>query len=185
MAHKLKPGEVMVLENTRFHKEEKAGDEAFAKALSKLGDVYINDAFGTAHRAHASTTTVAQFFDRDSRAFGLLLEGELKNAAKVTENPERPLCAITGGAKVSDKLLLLERMIDFVDTLIVGGGMAYTFAKALGGNIGGSLCEDDKIDLAKDLIQKAKDRGVQLLLPEDSVAADKFAADANTQITKT
>lgn len=177
----LQPGDVLVLENTRFQKEEKNGDEAFAKALANLADCYINDAFGTAHRAHASTTTVAQYFDADHKAFGLLMDKELLNAKKVTDNPARPLVAIVGGAKVSDKILLLESMLDFVDHLIIGGGMAYTFMKAQGGQIGNSLCEDDKLDLANTLLQQAEQKGVKVYLPEDSIAADRFAADAATQ----
>jgi phosphoglycerate kinase len=177
----LKAGEVLVLENTRFQKEEAKGDEAFAKQLAALGDIYINDAFGTAHRAHASTTTVAQFFDADSKSFGFLLSKELENAKKVTENPARPLTSIVGGAKVSDKILLLDKMIEFVDNLIIGGGMAYTFMKAQGGNIGNSLCEEDKLDLALSLLEKAKARGVKVYLPEDSVAADQFSESANKQ----
>jgi phosphoglycerate kinase len=177
----LKAGEVLVLENTRFQKEEAKGNEAFAKQLAALGDIYINDAFGTAHRAHASTTTVAQFFDADSKSFGFLLSKELENAKKVTENPARPLTSIVGGAKVSDKILLLDKMIEFVDNLIIGGGMAYTFMKAQGGNIGNSLCEEDKLDLALSLLEKAKARGVKVYLPEDSIAADQFSESANKQ----
>jgi len=182
-AQNLQSGEVLVLENTRFYKEEKNGDKDFAEKLSQLADIYINDAFGTAHRAHASTTTVAQFFDNAHKSFGYLLEKELLNAAKVTNEPQRPLTAIVGGAKVSDKILLLDRMIDFVDNLIIGGGMAYTFFKAQGGDIGNSLCEEDKLDLALRLLAKAKTKGVKVLLPQDSISADKFSADANTQIT--
>ncbi|MEM6724935.1 MAG: phosphoglycerate kinase [Bacteroidota bacterium] len=177
----LKPGEVLVLENTRFSPSEKKGAEAFARGMADLADIYVNDAFGTAHRAHASTTTVAQYFDKDHRAFGFLMQKEIQNANKVLRSPERPLTAIIGGAKVSDKILLLERLIEFVDNLIVGGGMAYTFKKALGGSIGNSLCEDDKLDLARSLVEKANARGVQLLLPEDSILADQFDANANTQ----
>lgn len=177
----LQPGDVLVLENTRFQKEEKKGDEAFAQALAQLADCYINDAFGTAHRAHASTTTVAQYFAPESKAFGLLMEKELLNAKKVTDNPERPLVAIVGGAKVSDKILLLDSMLDFVDHLIIGGGMAYTFMKAQGGQIGNSLCEEDKLELALSLLQKAENKGVKVYLPIDSIAADRFAADATTQ----
>ena len=180
-ASALKAGEVLVLENTRFQKEESKGDESFAKQLAALGDIYINDAFGTAHRAHASTTTVAQFFDADSKSFGFLLNKELENAKKVTENPARPLTSIVGGAKVSDKILLLDKMIEFVDNLIIGGGMAYTFMKAQGGNIGHSLCEEDKLDLALNLLEKAKARGVKVYLPEDSIAADQFSESANKQ----
>ncbi|MGB0864628.1 MAG: phosphoglycerate kinase [Saprospiraceae bacterium] len=180
-ASALKAGEVLVLENTRFQKEESKGDESFAKQLAALGDIYINDAFGTAHRAHASTTTVAQFFDADSKSFGFLLNKELENAKKVTENPARPLTSIVGGAKVSDKILLLDKMIEFVDNLIIGGGMAYTFMKAQGGNIGHSLCEEDKLDLALNLLEKAKARGVKVYLPEDSIAADQFSESADKQ----
>ncbi len=181
-ADKLKPGEVLLLENTRFNEGETKGDEAFAKALSELGDVYINDAFGTAHRAHASTTVIARYFDKDHKDFGLLMESEILNAEKVLNNPRRPLVAITGGAKVSDKLLLLEKLIDFADTVIIGGGMAYTFFKAQGGNIGDSLCEDDKLDLVLQLMAQAKEKGTTLLLPVDNVAADRFHRDANTRI---
>lgn len=179
-ASELQAGEILLLENTRFNSGEKKGDEAFAKSLSELADFYVNDAFGTAHRAHASTTTVAQFFDKGQKEFGFLMENEIKNAHKVLNQPERPLTAIVGGAKVSDKILLLERLIDFVDNLIVGGGMAYTFMKAGGGSIGNSLVESDKLDLARKLVEKAQEKGVQLLLPADSIIADKFAADANT-----
>lgn len=178
----LSAGEVLVLENTRFYAGESKGDEAFAKLLAGLADFYVNDAFGTAHRAHASTTTVAQFFDKDHKSFGLLLAGELESAKRVTENPARPLTSIVGGAKVSDKILLLEKMIDFVDNLVIGGGMAYTFIKAQGGEIGSSLCEEDKMELALSLLEKAKEKGVNVYLPIDSVIADKFAADANTQV---
>jgi phosphoglycerate kinase len=178
MAADLKPGEVLVLENTRFNPGETKGDEAMAKELAKLGDIYLNDAFGTAHRAHASTTTVAQFFDKDAKGFGFLMQKEIENANKVLNNPERPLTAIIGGAKVSDKILLLEKLIDFVNTLIVGGGMAYTFIKAQGGQVGNSLVEDDRLELAKQLLEKAKAKGVNLLLPVDSIVADQFSNDA-------
>jgi len=179
-ASALKPGEVLILENLRFYKEEEKGDLAFAEKLSKLGDLYVNDAFGTAHRAHASTTIVAQFFKE--KCAGLVMAAELDNAKKVMENANKPFTAIMGGAKISDKLLIIERLLDKVNHLIIGGGMAYTFFKALGGNIGKSLVEEDKLDLAKELIQKAKSKGVELHLPMDSVAADKFDAAANTQI---
>ncbi len=181
MAKQLPMGEVLIIENTRFHKGEKKGDEAFAKQLAKLGDVFINDAFGTAHRAHASTTTVAKFFKKGEKSFGYLMQAEIKNANKVLNNPDRPLTAIIGGAKVSDKMLLLEKLIDFADNVIVGGGMAYTFMKAQGGNIGNSLVEDDRLKLANKLIIKAKKRGVKLLLPKDSVIADNFSNDANIE----
>lgn len=175
----LKNGDVLLLENLRFYKEEEKGDEAFAEKLSKLGDVYVNDAFGTAHRAHASTAVIAKFFP-SAKYFGYLMAGELANAEKVLNNPERPFTAIMGGAKVSDKILLIEKLLDKVDNLIIGGGMAYTFAKAQGGNIGNSLVEADKLDLALELIAKAKSKGVNLVLPTDSVIADAFSAEANT-----
>ncbi|HLT74120.1 MAG TPA: phosphoglycerate kinase [Ohtaekwangia sp.] len=176
----LKPGEVLLLENLRFYKQEEKGDVEFAEKLSKHGDIYVNDAFGTAHRAHASTTIVAQFFN--DKCAGLVMGAELANAKKVLENASRPFTAIMGGAKISDKILIIENLLDKVNNLIIGGGMAYTFFKAMGGNIGNSLVEADKLDLAKELIQKAKAKGVELLLPIDSVIADKFAADANTNI---
>lgn len=179
-ASALKPGEVLLLENLRFHKEEEKGDVAFAEKLSKLGDIYVNDAFGTAHRAHASTTIVAQFFK--DKCAGLVMAAELENAKRVLDNAERPFTAIMGGAKISDKILIIEQLLDRVDNLIIGGGMAYTFFKAMGGNIGNSLVEADKLDLAKELIQKAKAKGVDLQLPIDSVIADKFDAEANTEI---
>ena len=180
MSAALKAGEVLLLENLRFYKEEEKGDVAFAEILSKHGDLYVNDAFGTAHRAHASTTIVAQFFKE--KCAGLVMAAELANAKKVLENAERPFTAIMGGAKISDKILLIEKMLDRVNHLIIGGGMAYTFFKALGGNVGNSLVEVDKLDLAKELIQKAKAKGVELHLPIDSIAADKFDANANTKI---
>lgn len=176
----LKPGEVLLLENLRFYKEEEKGDVMFAEKLSKHGDVYVNDAFGTAHRAHASTTIVAQFFK--DKAAGYVMAAELENAEKVLGNAVKPFTAIMGGAKISDKILIIEKLLDKVDHLIIGGGMAYTFFKALGGSIGNSLVEADKLDLAKELIQKAKAKGVELHLPIDSVLADKFDANANTQI---
>ncbi len=175
----LKDGEVLLLENLRFYKEEEKGDKDFAEKLAKLGDVYVNDAFGTAHRAHASTAVIAQFFP-DAKYFGYLMGAELENAEKVLNGAAKPFTAIMGGAKVSDKLLLIENMLDKVDNLIIGGGMAYTFAKAQGGNIGKSLVEEDKQELALQLIQKAKDKGVNLLLPTDSIIADAFANEANT-----
>ncbi|HTJ49975.1 MAG TPA: phosphoglycerate kinase [Cyclobacteriaceae bacterium] len=176
----LKPGEVLILENLRFYKEEEKGDLAFSEKLSKHGDIYVNDAFGTAHRAHASTTIVAQFFK--DKCAGYVMAAELENAKKVIEKAAKPFTAIMGGAKISDKILIIENLLDKVNNLIIGGGMAYTFFKAMGGNIGNSLVEADKLDLAKELIQKAKAKGVELLLPIDSVIADKFAADANTDI---
>src|SRR5699024_5155246 len=176
-ASELQAGEVLLLENLRFHAEEENGDEAFAKELSKLGDVYVNDAFGTAHRAHASTSVVAKFFP-ESKYFGYLMASELQNAEKVLNAPERPFTAIMGGAKVSDKLELIDALLDKVDNLIIGGGMAYTFVKAKGGEIGDSLVEMDKLDLARELEKKAKEKGVNLVLPTDSQIADRFANDA-------
>lgn len=178
----LQPGEVLLLENLRFYKEEEKGDEAFAEKLSRHGEVYVNDAFGTAHRAHASTTVVARYFP-EAKMFGYLMAAELKNAEKVLNSPERPLTAIMGGAKVSDKILLIESLLDRVDNLIIGGGMAYTFSKAFGGNIGDSICEADKLDLAKDLVEKAKAKGVNLVLPVDCKIADDFSNDANTRFS--
>lgn len=180
MSDSLQSGEVLLLENTRFEIGEKKGDEAFARQLAALADVYVNDAFGTAHRAHASTTTVADFFDKDQKCFGFLLESELKNANRVLHNPARPLTAIVGGAKVSDKILLLEKLIELADNVIVGGGMAYTFVRAQGGKTGKSLVEEDKIKLAAELLDKAKASNTRLLLPEDSIIADAFDANANT-----
>ena len=176
----LKPGEVLLLENLRFYKQEEKGDLAFAEKLSKLGDIYINDAFGTAHRAHASTTIVAQFFQE--KGAGYVMAAELDNAKKVMENAAKPFVAIMGGAKISDKILIIERLLDKVNHLIIGGGMSYTFFKALGGQVGKSLVEEDKLDLAKELIQKAKAKGVELHLPIDSIIADKFDAAANTEV---
>ena len=182
-AKDLKSGEVLLLENLRFYKEEEKGDEAFAEKLASLGDVYVNDAFGTAHRAHASTAIIAKFFPA-AKYFGYLMAGELANAEKILNHAEKPFTAIMGGAKVSDKILLIEKLLEKVDNLIIGGGMAYTFAKALGGQIGNSLVEEDKLDLALELLKKAKAKNVNLLLPVDSVIADAFAADANTSIAQ-
>jgi len=179
----LKAGEVLLLENLRFYKEEEKGDEAFAEKLSKLGDVYVNDAFGTAHRAHASTAVIAKFFP-GAKYFGYLMAAELENAEKVLNNAEKPFTAIMGGAKVSDKIELIDKLLEKVDNLIIGGGMAYTFAKAMGGKTGNSLVEEDKLDLAKRLIEKAKSKGVNLILPTDSVIADKFADNANIDIAQ-
>ncbi|MGM9477313.1 phosphoglycerate kinase [Pedobacter sp. GSP4] len=174
----LKPGEILLLENLRFYKEEEKGDVAFAEKLSKLGDVYVNDAFGTAHRAHASTSIIAQFFP-DAKYFGYLMASEVENAEKILNHAERPFTAIMGGAKVSDKILLIEKLLEKVDNLIIGGGMAYTFAKAQGGEIGTSLLEADKQELSLELIEKAKAKGVNLILPVDTVIADRFANDAD------
>lgn len=176
----LQPGEVLLLENLRFYKEEEKGDEGFAQKLSKHGDIYVNDAFGTAHRAHASTTIVAKFFK--DKCAGYVMAAELENARRVMDNAERPFTAIMGGAKISDKILIIEQLLQRVDHLIIGGGMAYTFFKALGGKVGNSLVEEDKLDLARDLIQKAKSKGVELHLPIDSIIADRFDAAANTDI---
>jgi phosphoglycerate kinase len=175
----LAKGQVLLLENLRFYKEEEKGDKDFAEKLAALGDVYVNDAFGTAHRAHASTAVIAQFFP-EAKCFGYLMASELANAEKVLNNAEKPFTAIMGGAKVSDKIELIERLLNKVDNLIIGGGMAYTFAKAQGGSIGKSLVEEDKLDLANSLIAKAKAKGVNLLLPADSIIADNFSNDANT-----
>ena len=179
-AANLQPGQVLLLENLRYHKEEEKGDKAMAEKLSKLGDVYVNDAFGTAHRAHASTAVIAQFFNSDSRMFGLLMEGEVAAAENVLHNNKKPFTAIIGGAKVSDKILIIENLLDRATDIIIGGGMAYTFFKAQGCHIGNSLCEEDRLDMARELLQKAKDKGVCIHLPADSIIADKFAADANT-----
>lgn len=180
LSAKLQPGEVLLLENLRFHKEEEKGEEGFAEKLSRHGDVFVNDAFGTAHRAHASTTVVAKFFP-GARMFGYLMAAELENAEKVLNRPERPLTAIMGGAKVSDKIMLIESLLDKVDNLIIGGGMAYTFTKAFGGNIGNSICEADKLDLARELVDKAKEKGVNLVLPVDCKIANDFSNDADTR----
>lgn len=179
MAQGLKPGEVLLLENTRFEKGEEKGDPVLAKQMASLGNAYVNDAFGSAHRAHSSTTTIAQFFDGDNKSFGFLMEQEVANANRLIQNPARPLMAIIGGAKVSDKILLLERLLDLVNTLIIGGGMAYTFIKAQGGAIGKSLFEEDRLDNARDILKKAAEKGIRILLPADSIIADNFANDAN------
>jgi len=178
----LQPGQVLLMDNVRFHKEEEAGDPAFAAKLAALGNVYVNDAFGTAHRAHASTAVMASSFAPQDRVGGYLLQSEIDNAKKVLENAERPFTAIMGGAKISDKILIIEKLLDKVDNLLIGGGMAYTFAVAEGGHVGNSLLEADKVDLARQLIQKAKDKGVNLMLPADSLIADKFANDANVDV---
>ncbi|MVN74912.1 phosphoglycerate kinase [Hymenobacter sp. HMF4947] len=178
----LQPGQVLLLDNVRFHPEEEAGDDAFATKLARLGDVYVNDAFGAAHRRHASTAVMASHFPAQNRVGGLLLQGELDNAQKVLDNPERPFTAIMGGAKISDKIQLIEKLLDKVDTLLIGGGMAYTFAVAEGGSVGGSLLEADKVDLAKRLIELAKAKGVNLVLPGDSLIANRFANDADVDV---
>ncbi len=179
-ASMMKPGEVLLLENLRFYKEEEKGDKAFAEKLSKLGDVYVNDAFGTAHRAHASTAVIADYFPAGKKMFGLLMEGEVAAGEKVLLQAEKPFTAIIGGAKVSDKILIIENLLQRATDIIIGGGMAYTFMKAMGGTIGNSLCEEDRLDTAKDILEKAAAKGVRIHLPSDSVIADKFAADANT-----
>lgn len=178
-ASNLQAGQVLLLENVRFYKEETAGDESFAEKLASLGDIYVNDAFGTAHRAHASTTVAAKFFEE--KCCGYVMQQELDNAQKVLDNAEGPYTAIMGGAKISDKILIIEKLLDKVDHLIIGGGMSYTFFKAMGGQIGNSLVEEDKLALAKELISKAKEKGVDLQLPKDSILADDFNNEANTQ----
>ena len=176
----LKPGEVLLLENLRFYKEEEKGDAGFAEKLSKHGNVYVNDAFGTAHRAHASTTIVANYYTPENKMFGYLMANEVSNADKVLKSAEKPFTAILGGAKVSDKILIIENLLNRANNILIGGGMAYTFFKAMGGKIGNSLVEEDKLELALQLIEKAQEKGVQLLLPIDSIIADKFDAAANT-----
>jgi phosphoglycerate kinase len=178
LASSLKPGEVLLLENLRFYKEEEKGDAEFAKKLAGLGTVYVNDAFGTAHRAHASTAIIARFFP-GKKFFGYVMAGEIENADRVLKHAEKPFTAIMGGAKVSDKILIIEQLLKKVDHLLIGGGMAFTFIKAQGGNIGSSLVEADKLELALQIIQKAKDLNVQVVLPVDAIVADKFDANAN------
>lgn len=177
----LQPGQVLLLENLRFYNEEEKGDIVFAKQLAKLGDVYVNDAFGTAHRAHASTATIAQFFTKENKTFGLVMEGEVESAEKVLHNAQKPFTAIIGGAKVSDKILIIENLLDRATDIIIGGGMAYTFFKAQGGKIGNSIHEDDRMPLALEILAKAKAKGVNIHLPEDNIIADDFSKDANTQ----
>jgi len=187
----LKPGEVLLLENLRFYsaedkvktEDEQAATRAFAKKLSTYADVYVNDAFGTAHRAHASTAVIADFFDEGSRMFGFLINKEIEAMDRVLHHSEKPMTAIMGGAKVSDKIQVIENLLDKVDNLIIGGGMTYTFIRARGGEIGNSLCEEDKLDVATDLVKKAEAKGVNLILPVDQVLADKFDNDANTEAT--
>ncbi len=183
MSENLKPGEILLLENLRFHKEETKGNEEFAAELAALADVYINDAFGTAHRAHASTAIIAKFFP-ENKMFGYLIEKELQSIDKVLKDPKKPFTAIMGGAKVSDKILIIENLLDKVDNLIIGGGMTYTFIKAQGGDIGGSIVEEDKLDMALDLIEKAKAKNVRLVLPVDNIVADKFEANASVKETE-
>lgn len=180
-ANLLEPGDVLLLENLRFHPEEEKGNPGFAEKLSKLGDVYVNDAFGTAHRAHASTAIIADFYDADKKMFGLLMESEVASAERVLLKSEKPFTAIVGGAKVSDKILIIENLLEKATDIIVGGGMAYTFWKAQGKMIGNSLCEEDRLPLALELLKKAKEKGVNIHLPIDSTIADRFAADAETK----
>lgn len=182
LAKGLQEGEVLLLENLRFYKEEEKGDKEFAKKLAKLGDIYVNDAFGTAHRAHASTAVIAQYFDQ--KAAGYLMKSELENADKVIENPNKPYTAVMGGAKISDKILIIEKLLDRVDNLIIGGGMSYTFTKAKGGEIGDSLLEEDKMELALQLIKKAEKNGVRLILPVDTITSKAFANDAEQSTAK-
>ena len=180
-AAELQPGEVLLLENLRFHPEEEKGDILFSEKLSKLGDIYVNDAFGTAHRAHASTTIVAQFFPND-KCFGYLLAKEIESIQKVLSDSVKPVTAVLGGAKVSSKIGIIKNILDKVDHIIIGGGMTYTFIKAQGGKIGDSICEDDKMQLALDILEEAKAKGVKIHLPIDVVAADAFDNNANTQV---
>lgn len=180
-AEKLKSGEILLLENLRFYEEETKGDKVFAEKLAKLGDIYVNDAFGTAHRAHASTAIIAQFFP-EKKGFGLLLAKEIESINKVLNESTKPVTAILGGSKVSSKITIIENILDKIDHMIIGGGMTFTFIKALGGSIGNSICEDDKIELALEILKKAKEKGVQIHLPIDVLAADAFAPDANTQL---
>ena len=178
----LQPGEVLLLENLRFYSEEEAGDEGFAKQLANLGDIYVNDAFGTAHRAHASTTIIAKFFP-ENKCFGSLLAKEIESLNKVLNDSKKPVTAVLGGSKVSSKITVIENILDKVDHMIIGGGMTFTFIKAQGGKIGDSICEDDKLDLALDILAKAKEKNVQVHIPVDVIAADGFKNDANTQVT--
>lgn len=182
LSKNLQSGEVLLLENVRFYKEETAGDQAFAQKLAQHGDCYVNDAFGAAHRAHASTTQLASFFPHDKMA-GLLMNAEIENAKKVLHDAARPFTAIVGGAKVSDKILIVENLLNLADHIIIGGGMAYTFYKAMGGQIGNSLCEADRLDTCLEIMNKAKAKGVQIHLPIDAIIADRFAADAQTAIS--
>ena len=184
LANELKAGEVLLLENLRFYNEEKKGDEGFAKKLAALGNVYVNDAFGTAHRAHASTAIIAQFFPKD-KMFGFLIEKEIESVSKVMDNSKKPVTAIIGGAKVSSKIIIIENLLDKVDYIIIGGGMAYTFAKALGGSVGNSLIEPDFVETAKNVLEKAVEKNVTILIPSDSIAADNFSNDANTKTCPT
>jgi phosphoglycerate kinase len=181
----LKSGDVLLLENLRFHNEEKKGDEQFAKQLADMADVYVNDAFGTAHRAHASTTIVANFFDADNKMFGYIIDSELESLDKVLLKPQRPFTAIMGGAKVSDKIQVIENLLNKVDNILIGGGMTYTFVKAQGGQIGNSKVENEMLETAKGLLEKAKEKNVNIYLPVDNIIADDFSNDANTEVTNT
>jgi len=183
-AEKLNSGEILLLENTRFYAGESKGDDELALKLSRLADLYVNDAFGTAHRAHASTATVAKYFKREQKAIGFLMEGEIKSADILLKSPKRPVVAIVGGAKVSDKIKLLEKLVNVVDHVCIGGGMAYTFIKSNGGNVGQSICEDDYMELAQEILAKAKDQGTEIHLPIDNLIADDFSNDANTQVVE-
>lgn len=180
----LKPGQVLLLENLRFYKEEEKGNEEFAQKLSKHGDVYVNDAFGTAHRAHASTAVIAKFFNEGAKCFGYVMAGEVASIDKVLNNAEKPFTAIIGGAKVSDKILIIEQLMNKANNILIGGGMAFTFVKAMGGKIGKSLCEDDRLEIAKSLLEKAKAKGVNIYIPTDAIIADNFANDANKKECK-
>ncbi len=183
LSSELKPGNVLLLENLRFYKEEEKGDEDFAQKLAQLADVYVNDAFGTAHRAHASTTIIAKFFS-SNKMFGFLIQSELNGLEKVLHKPQKPYTAVLGGAKVSTKITIIENLMNKVDNLIIGGGMMFTFIKAQGGNIGSSMVEDDKLDMALDILAKAKQKGVNIMLPVDTVIADSFSNDANSKVVK-
>jgi phosphoglycerate kinase len=180
----LKSGQVLLLENLRFYKEEEKGDENFAQKLSKHGDVYVNDAFGTAHRAHASTAVIAKFFNADAKCFGYVMAGEVASIDKVLNNAEKPFTAIIGGAKVSDKIMIIEQLMNKANNILIGGGMAFTFVKAMGGQIGKSLCEDDRLEVAKNLLEKAKQKGVNIYIPTDAIIADNFSNDANKKESK-
>jgi phosphoglycerate kinase len=184
LSENLKPGEILLLENVRFYKEETKGDINFAKQLANLGDCYVNDAFGTAHRAHSSTAQIAAYFANENKMCGLLMNAEIESAKKVMEETKRPFTAIVGGAKVSDKVLIVENLMKTADHIIIGGGMAYTFKKAVGGEIGASLCENERIDTCKAILSKAKEMGVEIHLPEDSIVADEFSADAQIKVSK-
>ena len=178
----MKPGEVLLLENLRFYQEEEKGDKSFAQKLARLGTFYVNDAFGTAHRAHASTAVIAEYFS-GKKAFGYVMAREVANAGKVMQNPERPFCAIVGGAKVSDKILIVENLLKVADHILIGGGMAYTFFKAMGGEIGKSLCEEDRLETCREILHKAKEKGVHIHLPIDSICASAFSNEAEKQIS--